>query len=116
MSFHVHQILELEPLELGETFFQLSTHSNPVLSQNVSQTNSVWTASEKFKSIKQKFDSYILYQHPCVPCSYCGRLLYPQKANWIQRRENFEYPLTQAYPNLRLVINPNPPEDQIGSM
>ncbi|CAJ0766692.1 20840_t:CDS:2, partial [Entrophospora sp. SA101] len=69
--------------------------------------------SQKFMQVKQKFESYILYQYPCVPCSFCSRLLYPEKAKWTQKIENFECPLIQANLNLRLIENPNPPENHI---
>lgn len=142
MSFHVYQILELGPLQPNEQVFENFTDSRtgaPTTTEDLStihQTSSneitaqypthptpsgeivphpiiSWEPSQKFMQVKQKFESYILYQYPCVPCSFCSRLLYPEKAKWTQKIENFEYPLIQANLNLRLIENPNPPENRI---
>ena len=119
MSFHVHQILSLSPLQNGENVLELSSEPVPV-AQSVDNVQSAstcvnpqpafpWTPSDKFLNIRAKFESYILYQYPCVPCSYCGKLLYPEKAKWIQNDESYLYPLKQAYPNIELTMNPSPP-------
>ena len=63
--------------------------------------------------LKNKFELYILTQYPCLPCSYCGRMMYPEKSKWISKNDNFTYPLIRNYPNLSLIFNPNPPNNRI---
>ena len=38
-----------------------------------------WQPSVKLSNLKNRFDTSILTQYPCVPCSYCSRLQYPTK-------------------------------------
>ncbi|CAH1765293.1 7971_t:CDS:2 [Entrophospora sp. SA101] len=136
MSFHVYQILELGPLQPNEQVFENFTDSRTGAPSTTEDLNTIHQTpsneittqhpthptpsgeivlhpSQKFMQVKQKFESYILYQYPCVPCSFCSRLLYPEKAKWTQKIENFECPLIQANLNLRLIENPNPPENHI---
>nr|CAG8647514.1 8694_t:CDS:2 [Entrophospora candida] len=130
MSFHVYQILELGPLQPNEQVFENFTDSRTGAPSTTEDLNTIhqtssneitaqhpthptpsgeivphpiisWEPSQKFMQVKEKFESYILHQYPCVPCSFCSRLLYPEKAKWTQKIENFEYPLIQANLNLR---------------
>ena len=34
-------------------------------------------------------------QFPCAPCCYCGRLLYPLKAVWVDRNSNLLFPFEE---------------------
>ena len=42
-----------------------------------------WVPSTKFLKLLDNFDSSILNQFPCAPCAFCGRLMYPQKCEWL---------------------------------
>ncbi|PKY40469.1 hypothetical protein RhiirA4_3858 [Rhizophagus irregularis] len=42
-----------------------------------------------------------------IACVYCGKLLYPQKANWISYNPLITYPIQQNIPNISLSFNPN---------
>src|SRR5271154_1569708 len=123
MTSHIFQILEVEPLQQGESIINLS--HNDTRNQPIQQLNSYlqitqlpqifppWIPSEKFNTLKNKFDLYILAQYPCLPCSFCGRMMYPEKSHWVIKNHHFTYPLIRAYPNLSLTFNPNPPSNRI---
>jgi len=57
-----------------------------------------WKPSTKFLKLLNNFDSSILNQFPCAPCAFCGRLMYPQKCEWLPYDNNYSYPLCEAYP------------------
>ena len=57
-----------------------------------------WTPSTKFLKLLDNFNSSILNQFPCAPCAFCGRLIYPQKCEWLSYDDNYLYPLLEAYP------------------
>jgi DNA replication protein DnaC len=57
-----------------------------------------WIPSRKFSNLLIAFDSTILNQFACAACAFCGRLMYPEKCEWMPYNENFSYPLLQAYP------------------
>jgi hypothetical protein len=123
MSSHVFRVLEIEPLQQGESIIDFSSNdtqdqSNQLRNSYLQMTQlpqifSPWNPSEKFKTLKNKFELYIYAQHPCLPCSYCGRMMYPEKSRWILKNNHFTYPLIRAYPNLSLTFNPNPPNNRI---
>ena len=82
MASHVFRILEIEPLQQGESVIDMSTHntenhSNQQFNSSLQITQTPltfppWIPSEKFNTLKNKFELYILAQYPCLPCSYCG--------------------------------------------
>jgi hypothetical protein len=57
-----------------------------------------WTPSTKFSKLLDKFNSSILNQFPCAPCAFCGRLMYPEKCEWLPYVDSYLYPLLEAYP------------------
>ncbi|GBC30708.2 DNA helicase PIF1, ATP-dependent [Rhizophagus irregularis DAOM 181602=DAOM 197198] len=57
-----------------------------------------WIPSQKFNKLLNTFETNILNQFICAPCAFCGRLMYPEKCEWLPYNENFPYPLLQAYP------------------
>ena len=57
-----------------------------------------WIPSTKFLKLLDNFNSSILNQFPCAPCAFCGRLMYPQKCEWLSYNNNYSYPLCEAYP------------------
>ncbi|CAG8570677.1 5905_t:CDS:2, partial [Gigaspora rosea] len=119
--FFVNQILEIEPLEYGEKTFNINDSDN-TLSQSTELQNetlpnvpstTIWSISTKMREIIDQFENTILHQFSCIPCSICSKLMYPEKAKWILRNPNFQYPIMTAYPTERLITNPNPPANQI---
>lgn len=86
------QLSQLQSHQLASSltnFTPINLNSLPVIP---------WTPSRKFLKLLNNFDSTILNQFPCAPCAFCGRLMYPQKCEWLPYDDNFQYPLVQAYP------------------
>ena len=52
-----------------------------------------WRPSQRLRSLHTRFQNTILYQHRCLPCSFCGKLLYPTKVKWVPYDELHDYPL-----------------------
>ena len=66
-----------------------------------------WRPSPKFKRLYDRFQDNILSQWPRIACVYCGKLLYPEKANWTLYDSLTTYPLQQRVPNVSLSFHPN---------
>ncbi|RHZ81122.1 hypothetical protein Glove_123g27 [Diversispora epigaea] len=123
MTSHVFHVLELNSLQPNETVinFPFENRENPNQNQSQLATTpteipsvlSPWIPSEKLKTLQLKFELYILAQYPCVPCSFCGKLMYSEKSKWIQKDPNYQYPLIKNYPNMSFIYNPNPPPNRI---
>src|SRR6185312_2514462 len=61
-----------------------------------------WRPSRRLqKKLNQLFSDHY-NQFPCLPCVYCGKLLYPEKALWITQENLSIYPLFRAYPSILL--------------
>ena len=73
-----------------------------------------WIPSTKFLNLLSNFNSSILNQFICAACAFCGRLMYPEKCEWLLYDENFLYPLLQAYPETQpqslLTFHTRPPK------
>ena len=56
-----------------------SNHSRASIINNTtmiaSASHELWQPSKTFKNLIERFNNLILYQYPCVPCSYCKVLL-----------------------------------------
>lgn len=52
------------------------------------------------KKLLQLFNDHY-NQFPCIPCVYCGQLLYPEKATWVAQ-DLSTYALFQLYPSRKL--------------
>jgi len=72
-----------------------------------------WRPVQQLRSIHTRFKNTILYQHICVPCVYCARLLYPQKAKWVLYNENAVYPIQIHFPETDLVFTGETPSLKI---
>src|SRR5215470_7780260 len=57
-----------------------------------------WIPNTKFLNLLSNFNSTILNQFICAACAFCGRLMYPEKCEWLHYDEDLLYPLLQAYP------------------
>ncbi|CAJ0755274.1 21892_t:CDS:10 [Entrophospora sp. SA101] len=119
MSFHVYQILEFGPLQPNEQVFENFTDSRTGAPSTTEDLNTIHQTSSNEITAQHPTHptpSGEIVPHPIIswePSQKFIRLLYPEKAKWTQKIENFEYPLIQANLNLRLIENPNPPENQI---
>src|SRR5438270_9041126 len=51
-----------------------------------------WIPSTKFLNLQSNFNSTILNQFICVAYAFCGRLMYPEKCEWLHYDENLHYP------------------------
>ncbi|CAG8731368.1 20181_t:CDS:2, partial [Gigaspora rosea] len=63
-----------------------------------------WQPNTRLHKLHTQFQKTILYQHPCTPCAYCEKLLYPTKAKWIPYDNNTTYPIEEHYPHFELII------------
>src|SRR6266480_210260 len=78
---------------------QLASSSSALTSMNLNPLPIIpWIPSIKFTKLLDKFKSSILNQFPCAPCAFCGRLMYPEKCEWLPYDNSYLYPLLEAYP------------------
>ena len=68
-----------------------------------------WNPSKKLSNLHKSFQQTILNQFPCLPCSNCSYLLYPDKAKWIPYNENILYSFKAAFPRSKLAFHPRLP-------
>jgi hypothetical protein len=66
-----------------------------------------WRPPRKLSNLHKKFQETILYQFPCIPCSYCSKLMYPNETRWTIYNPSFTYPLQESFPNIPLQFHPN---------
>src|ERR1700761_9456998 len=69
---------------------------NPYTSTNFPLTSTnlhfnPWHLSKKLSNLHKKFQDVILYQHPCIPCGYCSKLMYPSETRWTHYDPTFSY-------------------------
>jgi hypothetical protein len=64
----------------------------------------IWQPSTRLKNLHTRFKNTILCEHICLPCVFCGKLLYPTKAKWIPYNENFTYPLEINFQTIDVYI------------
>ena len=128
MSYHVFTH-NLDPLESTfETFdntFLSSTENIRLINSNhpraprniytstisTSQSENLlsnpWQPSNKLSKLYDKFQTTILYQFPCIPCSYCSKLMYPNETRWIKYDPLLIYPLQKFFPDTSLQFHSN---------
>src|SRR3954453_12820318 len=89
-------------------------HSQNYSNQNLNSQNNLqltyWRPSTKLLRLYNKFQNNILSQWPRIACVYCGKLLYPEKADWIFYDPSITYPLQQNIPNITLTFYLNTSE------
>jgi hypothetical protein len=56
-----------------------------------------WRPSSRLRNLHTRFQNTIFFQHICLPCVFCARLLYPAKAEWIDYDPNYNYPLEHIF-------------------
>ena len=64
-----------------------------------------WRPSDELRKVLRLLYEEDYAQFPCVPCSHCSRLLYPQSAKWIVKNNDVTYPV-QTYLQINLTTNP----------
>ena len=69
-------------------------------------TDTYWRPSNTLRKILCRLYEDDYTQFPCVPCSYCSRLLYPHSAKWIIRDETVTYPFQSSFPETPLITHP----------
>src|SRR6185312_3191246 len=67
-------------------FSDTSIASSPILQ---------WRPTTRLRKLHTRFTNLILYQHPCIPCAYCGKLMYPAKTQWKPYESNTSYPIEE---------------------
>ena len=118
----VIDIFTIDSLQTNETVFRASDSSmttilhcphlpNPILLTQTSNSSptSYWRPSDRFQKILRILHEDDYAQFPCVPCSYCSRLLYPLSTKWVTRDNNIVYPLETSFPEINLTNNPRNP-------
>ena len=90
-----------------QNFYEPNQYSTQ--SHNQQFITTPWKPSKKLDKLHRTFQETILNQFPCLPCSNCGYLLYPDKAKWIIYNEGIIYPLKAAFPRSKLAFHPSPP-------
>ena len=70
------------------------------------QAQSYWRPSDALRRTLRKLYEKDYAQFPCIPCSYCSRLLYPHSVKWVIKDDNFVYPLQSSFPQLNIITNP----------
>lgn len=63
-----------------------------------------WRPSTRLRKLHTQFRNTILCQYTCIPCAFCGKLLYPSKAKWISYDEDYTYPLESNIQNANIYI------------
>ena len=64
--------------------------SIPAHPQEIEHT--FWRPSDILIQILRRLHEEDYAQFPCIPCSYCSRLLYPYQIKWIIRQANYVFP------------------------
>jgi hypothetical protein len=70
-------------------------------------SNSDWRPSAALHKILSHLTNNDFAQFPpCIPCSYCSRLLY-HSTKWIVRDETIRYPFELSFPETLLTTHPH---------
>jgi hypothetical protein len=114
MSQQTFRIYRFQPYNQNNP--QLHEYSNHILHNSNMQTNNQnllnivvtslapWRPSQRLRSLYTRFQNTTLCQYRCLPCAFCGKLLYPAKAKWVPYNENYLYPLEKNFPNCNIYI------------
>ena len=86
-------------------FHEPSTSSNNELTEN--NNYSYWRPCTALCRILNHLTNDDFAQFPCIPCSYCSRLIYPHSTKWIIRDETIRYPFELSFPETSLTSHPN---------
>ena len=116
-NFHLQEPSSLASIHTVNIFHDNSSDNSDLVSvtSHFSQTTQnftnlditsfpPWRPSRRLRNLHTHFQNTILCQHICLPCAFCGKLLYPTKAKWIPYNENYAYPLEINFPKLNVYI------------
>ena len=103
------QVLDIFPVDsfqANEMIYNVTNSSSSLsftspseipLPQTYNPSNTTyWRPSDELQKVLRLLHEENYAQFPCIPCSYCLRLLYPQSAKWVVRNNDITYPL-QTY-------------------
>ena len=107
--FNMNDNLWLTHVDTNNTasapFHEPSTSSNNELAEN--NNYSYWRPCTALCRILNYLTNDDFAQFPCIPCSYCSRLIYPHSTKWIIRDETIRYPFELSFPETSLTSHPN---------
>jgi len=63
-----------------------------------------WRPTTRLRKLHTRFTNSILYQHSCIPCAYCGKLMYPAKTQWKPYDSNTSYPIEEYCPDAQFIL------------
>ncbi|CAG8490878.1 16859_t:CDS:2 [Acaulospora morrowiae] len=63
-----------------------------------------WRPTTRLRKLYTRFTNSILYQHSCIPCAYCGKLMYPAKTQWKPYDSNTNYPIEEYCSNAQFIL------------
>lgn len=117
MSQHKFKIYRFQPYNQDDSHFHIthiSSNSQPTLQMSYnsgrptpsSHIDSIppWIPSQRLRKLHTQFQNTTLCQYICIPCAFCGRLLYPTKAKWVPYDEDYTYPLEVNFQNISVYI------------
>lgn len=118
MSQQILDIYTVDSLQISESVFHSADTSwltqnhqsafpiSPIDSDMTDvQAQSYWHPSDALRRTLHKLYKKDYAQFPCIPCSYCSRLLYPHSVKWVIKDDNFVYPLQSSFPQLNIITN-----------
>ena len=68
-----------------------------------------WRPSDTLHKILRSLYEDDYAQFPCIPCSYCTRLLYPHSTKWLVRDDTIIYSFHFTFSEMPLTIHPRNP-------
>jgi hypothetical protein len=124
MSQHKFKIYRFQPYNQNDSHshithttsnsrptLQTHAHDNDFLQNSDYQPSNsnidlqkIWRPSQRLRKLHTQFQNTILCQYICIPCAFCGKLLYPAKAKWMPYDENYTYPLEVNFQNISVYI------------
>ena len=91
-------------LQMNSNNNNFSYNSNCLTSNSNIDLPQPWRPLQRLRKLHTQFQNTILYQNICIPCAFCGKLLYPTKAKWPPYNENYIYPLEVNFQNRSLYM------------
>ena len=97
-------------------FPESSSHQSDIISPSINAPtpmrlqeieHTFWRPSDALIQTLRRLHESNYAQFPCIPCSYCSRLLYPYQIKWITRQTNHTFPFEQVYPHVPLAAHPH---------
>ena len=110
-SLNLHSSPNVRTITSSQSNLQNNIDSNSHSSETIQNSLNlniaplpIWRPSTRLKKLHTQFQTTILCQYMCLPCAFCGKLLYPAKAKWFPYDENYTYPLEINFQNIDIYI------------